>query len=63
VVRRDRLWRLLVAEYPDLVSLARPLTDEPVEETIPADVVADLTARLRADGRWPDAEPVAEGVR
>jgi manganese/zinc/iron transport system permease protein len=46
-VRRYRLWRLLVAEYPDLVSLARPLTDEPIEATVPADVVADLVARLQ----------------
>lgn len=63
VVRRDRLWRLLIAEYPDLASLARPLTDEPVEDVIPADVVADLVVRLKATGRWPDAEPVAEAVR
>jgi manganese/zinc/iron transport system permease protein len=63
VVRRDRLWRLLVAEYPDLASLARPLTGEPVEESVPVDVVADLTAKLKGAGQWPDAEPVAEAVR
>lgn len=63
VVRRDRLWRLLIAEYPDLASLARPLTGESVEDTVPADVVADLTARLKATGRWPESEPVAEAVR
>jgi manganese/zinc/iron transport system permease protein len=63
VVRRDRLWRLLVADYPDFVALARPLTGEPVEESIPADVVTDLVAKLKAAGRWPDAEPVAEVVQ
>ena len=63
VVRRDRLWRLLIAEYPDLASLARPLTDEPVEDTLPADIVADLSAKLKAAGQWPDAESVAEVVR
>jgi manganese/zinc/iron transport system permease protein len=63
VVRRDRLWRLLIAEYPDLASLARPLTDEPVKDTVPPDIVADLTARLKAASQWPDSEPVAEAVR
>ena len=53
VVRRHRLWRLLIAEYPDLVPLARPLTSEPVEDLLPVDVVADLTAKLRAAGQWP----------
>lgn len=50
-VRRHRLWRLFIAEYPDLVSLARPLTDEPIEATVPADVVAVLKARLQDSGR------------
>jgi len=62
-VRRDRLWRLLVSEYPDFVALARPLTGEPVEESIPADVVADLIAKLKAAGRWPETEPLAEVAR
>jgi manganese/zinc/iron transport system permease protein len=50
-VRRYRLWRLLVSDYPDLVSLARPLTDQPIEEIVPADVVADLKARVQTTGR------------
>ena len=44
-------------------SAVRPLTDEPVEDTVPADIVADLIARLKAAGQWPDAEPVVEAVR
>lgn len=53
VVRRHRLWRRLVEEYPDLVPLARPLTGEPVEDVLPPDVVAELEAKLRLENRWP----------
>jgi manganese/zinc/iron transport system permease protein len=62
VVRRHRLWRLLITEYPDLVSLARPLTGEAVEDTLTAEVVDDLTNRLRAAGRWPSVAPAASSV-
>jgi len=57
VVRLHRQWQLLVTEYPDLVPLARPQTGEPVEATIAAEVVADLTNKLRAAGRWPEIRP------
>lgn len=68
VVRRHQLWRLLIAEYPDLVPLARPLTGERVEDLLPPEVVADLMAKLRAVGQWPTDDPrlepvAAEGVR
>jgi manganese/zinc/iron transport system permease protein len=54
-VRRYRLWRLLVTEYPDLASLARPQTSDPVEDVLPEEVIAALTARLRALGQWPES--------
>ena len=65
VVRRHRLWRCLIDEYPDLVPVARPLSRRPVEEFVPPEVVADLEAKLRAAGRWPEARPAdrAGGVR
>lgn len=53
-VRRNRLWRLMVTEYPDLVSLANPLSSEPVEKFLPPDVIADLKVKLQSAGQWPD---------
>jgi manganese/zinc/iron transport system permease protein len=65
VVRRHRLWKLLIDEYPDLVPVARPMSREPVEEFVPSEIVADLEAKLRANGRWPETRTahLAEGVR
>lgn len=61
VVRRNRVWRRLVSDYPDLVSLARPLTNESPAEYLPSLVVADLETKLVAEGLWPTLSP--EGVR
>lgn len=63
--QRYRLWRQLVEDHPDLVSLARPLTGGAVEDTVPADVVAALEQKLRVDGRWPEARtaPFPEAAR
>lgn len=47
IVRRHRLWRLLVTEYPDLVPLARPLTGEAIESIVAPEIVADLTRKLQ----------------
>ena len=55
VVRRHRLWRRLIDEYPDLVPVARPMSRQPVGEFVPAEIVADLEAKLRATSRWPEA--------
>jgi manganese/zinc/iron transport system permease protein len=54
VARRRRLWQLFLTEYPDLVGLARPLEDDPVESALPGPMVAELEAKLRAAGRWPN---------
>lgn len=59
-VRRYRLWRLLLVEYPDLVPLARPLSADPVESVLPSEVAADLIAKLQARGEWPNIGPSPE---
>ena len=65
IVRRRRLWQLLMTEYPDLVSLANPLRDDALDTILPPEVVADLTDKLRQANRWPDAtrDPSPEGGR
>jgi manganese/zinc/iron transport system permease protein len=62
IVRRRRLWQLLMTEYPDLIALANPLQHEPVETRLPEAVVADLTDKLRQARRWPESPRDVVGV-
>jgi len=57
VERRQRLWRLLLEEYPDLASQARPLSGEAVEDQLSPEMAAELATRLR------DTAPRSEAVR
>ena len=53
VVRGHRLWEAFLAEYPEQASSTANLASVSIEDYVPPAVVQQLTAQLRADGRWP----------
>lgn len=46
VIRKETLWKLFVANYPDLVSQAQPFSTKPIEEILEPYIVSDLNARF-----------------
>lgn len=57
VVRGHRLWEELLTEYPELATSVANLSSESVEEYVEPGIVADLTARLKEQNRWPELPP------
>jgi hypothetical protein len=53
VARGHRLWELYLTEYPDQATGLANLAEESVEALLPAEIVADLTRKLRQAGRYP----------
>lgn len=60
VVRGERIWRLYLLEHPDLAGQLVDLDLAKVDEQLPADVVRDLEAKLRAENRLPETRASAE---
>ncbi len=60
--RDQRLWKLFLREHPEQAAPLLTMDLPPLEGFLPAAQVADLVAKLRAQGRWPAIpEPGAEG--
>jgi manganese/zinc/iron transport system permease protein len=54
VTRGLRLWEELLTEYPELAGSVANLASESVDQYVEPTIVADLTARLKAQSRWPE---------
>ncbi len=62
--RGHRLWEAYLAEYPEQANSTANLASVSIEDYVPPAVVEQLTAQLRAAGRWPaerGRESLAEG--
>ncbi len=55
--RGHRLWEALLVEYPELAHSVADLGSVSIEPYVPAEVVADLTAKLQSQQRWPEMAP------
>ncbi|MCE9525674.1 MAG: metal ABC transporter permease [Planctomycetales bacterium] len=53
VTRGQRLWEELLTEYPDLAGSVANLASESVDQYVEPAIVAELTARLQEQSRWP----------
>jgi manganese/zinc/iron transport system permease protein len=53
LARASRLWGLFLTEHADLAGALAKLDSESVESLLPEPIVADLVAKLRAEGRMP----------
>ena len=54
VTRGQRLWEELLTEYPELAGSVANLASESVDQYVEPTIVAGLTARLKAQSRWPE---------
>lgn len=54
VTRGQRLWEELLTEYPDLAGSVANLASESVDQHVEPAIIAGLTARLKAQSRWPE---------
>jgi manganese/zinc/iron transport system permease protein len=54
VTRGQRLWEELLTEYPELAGSVANLASESVEQYVEPTIIAGLTARLKAQSRWPE---------
>lgn len=54
VARGQRLWRAFLDAYPDQAGSTLDLARLSPAEILPAEVVEELTGRLRDAGRWPE---------
>lgn len=55
IMRGQRLWEEFLAEYPELAASSANLASESVEEYVEPRIVAEMTARLKLQNRWPAA--------
>jgi manganese/zinc/iron transport system permease protein len=62
-LRDERLWQALLVEYPELAVGAADPFHATAAEVLPADIVSQLTAQLRAAGYWPEPLRMAGGAR
>jgi manganese/zinc/iron transport system permease protein len=53
-LRDERLWQLLLVEYPELAVGAADPFHSTAAEVLPAEIVEELVNQLRAAGRWPE---------
>lgn len=61
LARVSRLWEVFLTEHADLAGSLAKLDSETVETLLPAPIVADLLAKLKAEGRLPDVPGPAPG--
>lgn len=54
VTRGHRLWEELLTEYPELAGNMVDLASESVDQYVEPAIVANLTARLKHQSRWPE---------
>ena len=57
--RGQRLWEAFLVQYPEQAGSTVNLASDSVAEFVPPSVVAELTDRLQAAGRWPHSETAA----
>jgi manganese/zinc/iron transport system permease protein len=53
--RGQRLWQAYLLAYPDQATSTANLASPSIEEYVSPPIVAELTAGLKAAGRWPEA--------
>jgi hypothetical protein len=53
-LRDERLWQIVLVEYPELAVGAADPFHASAAEVLPPAIVDELTARLQAAGRWPE---------
>ncbi len=68
LARGHRLWERFLTEHPDLAPSVTDLGIESVEQVLPTEIVEELEAQLRAEGRLPSLpdhpkEPGEDGKR
>lgn len=59
--RGFRLWELFLTEHADLAGSYVDLDAESIDRVLPATMVSELEAKLRARGHWPRGLAAAEG--
>lgn len=62
VTRGQRLWEELLTEYPELAGSVANLASESVDQYVEPTIIAGLTARLKAQSRWPEPPAAAAGA-
>jgi manganese/zinc/iron transport system permease protein len=62
VARGQRLWEELLTEYPELAGSVANLASESVDQYVEPTIVAELTARLQEQSRWPKLPTESEAA-